>query len=141
MCDGESELRMFVRDFVYIRRPFETVAPRFVRDPAWLDPLVAAAVGVTTGRCERGTARHHADTLVVPVRWVLDEAAPNAWLDGDLLIAPVGHDECQIALTAQSAADENSETRVRDVRAKEAAMRAFLNGLAAALTAGTPPPP
>ncbi len=36
---------MFVRDFVHVARPFQSVAPRFLRDPQWLRPIVDEAVG------------------------------------------------------------------------------------------------
>ena len=36
---------MFVRDFILVARPFQSIAPRFLRDPRWLRPIVDEAVG------------------------------------------------------------------------------------------------
>jgi len=125
---------MLVRDFVYIGQPFESVAPKFVQDPQWLDPLVARAAGTPTGHCQRGIVRHHDDTLVVPIHWVVEGPVAFRTMEGDLVIAPMGPDECQIAFAARYVTSNDEVGRGgRETRTAEAAIRAFLDGLAAAL--------
>lgn len=36
---------MFVRDFILVAQPFQSIAPHFLRDPRWLRPIVDEAVG------------------------------------------------------------------------------------------------
>ena len=122
---------MFVRDFVHVARPFQRVAPRFLRDPHWLRPLVddavhqAAAVaraleGVCAGipheselvigapvpasdmQLDRGVVRSRARGLVVPI--ALSHMVDATWfpaITGDLEIAPIGPSRSELVLNAR----------------------------------------
>jgi hypothetical protein len=117
-----------------VDRPFETIAPRFLRDPGWLETLLSSASGATAARCRRGTVRRRADTLVVPMHWSLDDEATLPPLDGDLAIVPIDPGRCRISLEATYALDgESRETPHITEHAVEAAVRAFLSHLVAAL--------
>jgi hypothetical protein len=126
---------MFVRDVVQIERPFEVVAPRFLRNPAWLEPLLWSVDGEVAARCQRGTARRRADSLVVPIRWALADTAAFQSLEGDLAIAPDGPTRSRVTFEATySLAESSGDTqRLVTESAVEAAVRAFLTGLAVTL--------
>jgi hypothetical protein len=141
---------MFVRDFIDIPQPFEAVAPRLVRDPAWLNPIahdalqdaVTAMGGLRPDqavdvrlsqldvRCTRGPVRLRVDTLVMPMRW--DTNLPESVLpslDGELEVLPLGADRSQLALNAttpRSASQRDAITR----RVIETSLRVFLRRLA-----------
>jgi hypothetical protein len=145
--------RVFVRDFIEIRQPFEAVAPRLVRNAAWLDPIARGAVedavatmrairpdepahrGLSplTVRCTRGPVRIRGGALVMPLSWETNlptSVLPN--LDGDLEVVPLGAGRSQIALSANDGASSGHRddgTR----RAVESGLRAFLRQLAAQL--------
>lgn len=121
---------MFVRDFIHVERPFQRVAPQFLRDPRWLHPIVDEAVGeaarvshalagstdgidaVTNAdirldttpagvRLERGAVRSRAHGLVVPISW--SHVVDPTWfppISGDLEIAPIGLSRTELVLTA-----------------------------------------
>jgi hypothetical protein len=144
---------VFVRDFIEIRHPFEAVAPRLVRNAAWLDPIAHDALeeavaildalwpdhpvhprlSLVSVRCARGPVRLRSDTLVMPLRW--ETNLPGSFLsclDGDLEVVPLGADRSQVALNANTCAassDRDAVTR----RAVETGLRAFLRELAANL--------
>jgi hypothetical protein len=132
---------MFVRDAIQVECPFEVVAPRFLRHPAWLEPLISVAVGQHAARCQRGTARRRVDSLVVPMRWVVDDMHAFSSLDGDLVIEPAGATSSQLTFEATySLSDKDEETAPTTQRAVEAAVGAFLEGLAGALQLEAPLP-
>lgn len=119
---------MFVRDFVHVARPFEAIAPRFLRDPRWLRPIADEAVGeaarvseaiaetpdrIADGvgdpgprsqlalHLDRGAVRTRTRGLVVPISWSDGAALP--WfppLSGDLEIAPIGLSQSALVLSA-----------------------------------------
>jgi hypothetical protein len=144
---------MFVRDFIEIGQPFEAVAPRLVRDAAWLEPIAhdALAEAVTTFgalrpdqpvhqvlsrlsvRCERGPVRFRSDALVMPLRWETNLPAfmlPS--LDGDLEVVPLGADRSQLALNATMDAFSSDRDAIA-LRVVETSLRSFLRQLAASL--------
>ena len=122
---------MFVRDFVHVARPFQSVAPRFLRDPGWLRPIVddavdeAAAVSrALEGACpgtpreaelvigntaplphvqlDRGAVRSRPRGLVVPIAW--SHMVDVSWfppITGDLEIAPIGLSLSELVLSAR----------------------------------------
>jgi hypothetical protein len=147
---------MFVRDFIHVDQPFQTVAPRFVSDTSWLAPIaeeaaaiahdVAAqlaprthgrdrAVGRDSVRCELGPVRARADGILVPLWLIADRSeAGLPDLTGDLEVAPVGAARSLIALGATYPRPAPEPEALRRVeRAAEAGVRSFLNGIAAAL--------
>ncbi|HEU5302757.1 MAG TPA: hypothetical protein VFW06_11025 [Acidimicrobiia bacterium] len=117
---------MFVRDFIHVARPFQSVAPRFLGDPRWLGPIVAEAVCeaarvsralVGSPDCtkdadasvvslpgvhlDRGAVRSRAWGLVVPISW--EDAIEHTWfppISGDLEIAPIGLSASELVLNA-----------------------------------------
>jgi hypothetical protein len=141
---------MFVRDFIDIPQPFEAVAPRLVRDAAWLNPIardalqeVVTALGALRSeqavdvrlsqldvRCTRGAVRIRVDTLVMPMRW--DTNLPESVLpslEGELEVLPVSADRSQLAVNATTpgaASQHDAITR----RVIETGLRAFLRRLA-----------
>ncbi len=144
---------MFVRDFIEILRPFEAVAPRLVRDAAWLDPIAHEALeeavatlsalhpdqpvdrrlALLNVRCVRGPVRLRSGALVMPLRWETNLSALllPSW-DGDLEVVPLGADRSQIALNANTGAasrDRDAITR----RVVETSLRVFLRQLATQL--------
>jgi predicted DsbA family dithiol-disulfide isomerase len=125
---------MFVRDVVQIERPFEAVAPHFLRDPAWLEPLVASAAGQGSVRCQRGIARSRSDSLVVPMRWAMDDTGSFPSLEGDFTISPAGPGQSQLTFEASyTLRSETGEVRRATEHAVETAVRAVLEHLAAEL--------
>jgi len=54
---------MFVRDFIHVARPFQTIAPQFLRDPGWLRPIIDDAVceAATVARALAGSPEQTAD--------------------------------------------------------------------------------
>jgi hypothetical protein len=131
---------MFVKDFVHVDRPFEALAPRFV-DAAWLEPLVARAIGDGDLRCERGVVRRRLDALVVPMRWTMAHVALPSRLDGDLSIGPDGPTESWVTLEATYPIERSHREHRHVVEAAvQAAVHAFLVGLAAALQLDEGPP-
>lgn len=150
---------MFVRDFIHVSQPFEQVAPRFVRDTAWLAPLAEDAAEVARElavsllgrgqsgparpvavRCEIGPVRARATSLLVPL-WLLTEGQDNALPDltGDLEVAPVGTGRSLLAFgaTYRRPASESRELH-RVERATEAGVRTFLSGIADVLNQRAP---
>lgn len=117
---------MFVRDFIHVARPFQSVAPRFLRDPRWLDPIVDEAVDEAArvsralvgspelaheaSACgeaapgvhlDRGAVRSRTRGLVVPISW--EHPVEDAWfppINGDLEIAPIGLSASELVLSA-----------------------------------------
>jgi hypothetical protein len=144
---------MFVRDFIEIGQPFEAVAPRLVRNAAWLEPIAYDALEeavATFGalrpdqpvhlvpsrlevRCERGPVRLRSDALVMPLRWETNLPAfmlPS--LDGDLEVVPLGADRSQLVLNANMGplfGDGDAIVR----RVVETSLRSFLRQLGANL--------
>ena len=142
-----------MRDFIEIPQPFEAVAPRLVRNAAWLDPMARGAVeeavatlgalrpeepfqfdlSPLTVRCTRGPVRLRRDTLVIPLSWETNLATvvlPK--LDGDLEVVPLGAGRSQITLSANNGAFDGR--RDADTRhAVESGLRAVLRQLAARL--------
>lgn len=136
---------MYVKDFILVDGAFEEVAPRLVRDPVWMEPLMLGAitdsvslvrggpVATTTVRCARGAARHVGDALVITTRWAVTGPAFPA-LDADLTIAPLGPARAHLSFEGSYASgvistDDDEEVR----RLVELAVRAFLKSLAAIL--------
>jgi len=117
---------MFVRDFIHVARPFQSVAPRFLRDPRWLGPIVDEAVGEAARvsralvgspdfaedadasvvsplgvHLDRGAVRSRARGLVVPISW--EDPVEHPWfppISGDLEIAPIGLGASELVLSA-----------------------------------------
>ena len=139
---------MFVRDFIYVDRPFAEVAPRFVNDRGWLWPVaaragaeaaaVADAIRTTSGRnrardrdvaLETGPVRARQDSLVVPLRLGDDDGGRVPELDGDLEVTPIGPGRSLLALNARyrrsGRASDDAVGRIA-----EACVRAFLRELA-----------
>ena len=143
---------MFVRDFIEILQPFEAVAPRLVRNAAWLDPIAcdaleeavatlgalypdqAVQLGIPLSvRCERGPVRLRADTLVMPLRWETNlPAFLHPSVDSDLEVLPLGAARSQIALNANTCTNPGDDDAVTR-RVAETGVRAFLRQLAANL--------
>ncbi|MEX0664637.1 MAG: hypothetical protein WD598_07670 [Acidimicrobiia bacterium] len=128
---------MFVRSAVHIDSPFEAVAPCFLRDPSWLEPLLPSGPGHPPARCVRGTARRRADSLVVPIRWAMADADVFPSLDGDLAIVPAGARSTSVTFEATYALVLDDEALGTE-HVVQAAVEAFLDGLAAALRAEGP---
>ena len=158
---------MFVRDFFHVQRPFEAVAPRFVKDARWLDPSVGDAIheavalarilGRASGASDSGTSpsaerfgrahvdrgelRTRANGLVLPIQWS-NQFEPSWFpaLECDLEIAPMGSSASELVLNA------SFDTKIDIVLAQrvvEMGVRAFLRNVAIVLesaTRGTPPP-
>lgn len=117
---------MFVRDFIHVARPFQSVAPSFLRDPRWLGPIVdeavceaarvsralvgspdptndaGASIEAAPGvRLDRGAVRSRVRGLVVPIFWEND--VERTWfpaISGDLEIAPIGLSASELVLSA-----------------------------------------
>lgn len=117
---------MFVRDFIHVARPFQTVAPRFLGDSGWLLPIVDEAVDEAARfsralggspeeagdaiahatptpdvHLDRGAARSRARGLVIPISW--SNVVEHAWfppISGDLEIAPIGLSRSELVLSA-----------------------------------------
>jgi hypothetical protein len=142
--------RVFVRDFIEIRQPFEAVAPRLVRDAAWLDSIARDAIETAvatmgairpdypvhrglsplTVRCTRGPVRLRSDALVMPLSWETNlPTAVLPSLDGDLEVVPLGAGRSQMALSANKGASFGPGDAVTR-RAVESGLRAFLRQLA-----------
>lgn len=149
---------MFVRDFIHVEQPFQEIAPRFLRDPRWLAPIVdtaitdAFAVTHATGgapcgatepradgsvadvRFDRGVVRSRPGGIVLPIAWsALAPSRPFPAISGDLEVAPIGLHRSEIVLSARYQDPVQVEHHV-----VEAAVRAFLQALAATLEAGRP---
>lgn len=143
---------MFARDFLSVAQPFEAVAPRLVRDAAWMDPIAYdAVVGAvrTLGalhpgepltldlppiavHCTRGLVRIRDDALVMPLRWNTNlplDVLPR--VTSDLEVAPLGRDCSHVVMSATYDRVAMPDHSMR--RAIETALRVFLQGLAARL--------
>lgn len=91
---------MFVRDFVHVGQPFESVAPRFVADTSWLSPIAEEAIERARDvvvslfdegdhlrerfgpvHLEIGPARARATSLLVPM-WLLSGSGGPAGTTG-----------------------------------------------------------
>ncbi|HZP30194.1 MAG TPA: hypothetical protein VFC99_14670 [Acidimicrobiia bacterium] len=144
---------MFVRDFIHVAQPFESVAPRFVADASWLNGLAedaAANARQLTGsvrlvapprgadgrragtvQCETGPVRVRRDSLVVPLHIAGSDGEALPTLEADLEVSPVGPGLSQLTLSATyrrtgpSAADDAIVQRAAEVVA-----RTFLQALA-----------
>jgi hypothetical protein len=121
---------MFVRDFVHVAKPFQSVAPQFLRDPSWLRPILDEAVGVAAEvsraledgdaapsgaselvigdtaplgvQVDRGAVRSRPVGLVVPIAW--SHPVDPSWfppITGDLEIAPIGLSRSELVLSAR----------------------------------------
>ena len=117
---------MFVRDFIHVAQPFQTIAPRFLCDPGWLRPIVDKAVDEAARvsralagspeevgdaiahtatapevQLDRGAVRSRARGLVVPITW--SNVMEHIWfppISGDLEIAPIGPSRSELVLSA-----------------------------------------
>jgi hypothetical protein len=148
---------MFVRDFIHVAQPFESVAPCFVTDPGWLASIaegaardardLSAAVLPEDGtggngrtpssvHCDTGPVRVRRDSLIVPLRVAADgpELPP---LDADLEVSPLGPARCQLTLSATYRRATGSATDdALAERMAEAAVRIFLQAVADRIAAG-----
>jgi len=146
---------MFVRDFIAIDEPFESVAPQLLQDAAWLEPIAYDAVveairtlralnpgqpltldlAPVTVHCARGPVRIRDDTLVMPLRWdtnVPAEVLPA--LTSDLEVVPLGRERSQVVMNATYRRADAPDHTTR--RAVDTGVRAFLQGLASKLHRG-----
>jgi hypothetical protein len=124
---------MFVRDFIHVARPFESVAPRFVADATWLDHGGAV-------RCDSGPVRVRHDSLVVPLTITTSGAGAVPELEADLEVSPLGPTLCQLTLSAtyRRAAAAGTDDALAQ-RAAEVVARAFLQAVAERITADEQP--
>jgi hypothetical protein len=148
---------MFVRDFIHVAQPFESVAPCFVTDPGWLasiaegaardarklsaavlpdDPADGDARTPSLVHCDTGPVRVRRDSLVVPLR-VAGAGAELPPLDADLEVSPLGPTLCQLTLNAtyRRSAELGTDDALAQ-RMAEAAARIFLQAVADRITAG-----
>jgi hypothetical protein len=157
-----SEVQMFVRDFIHVARPFESVAPRFVADATWLtaiaedatvngrelsavlrlDDADARLAAVPSGpvRCDSGPVRVRRDSLVVPLTITATGAGAAPELEADLEVSPLGPTLCQLTLNAtyrRAGAAGTDDTLAQ--RAAEVVARAFLQAVAERITADEQP--
>jgi hypothetical protein len=113
---------MFVRDFIHVAQPFESVAPCFVADAGWLTAVAedtavnarelsaslrsgdpgaeAGLVAVPAVQCDTGPVRVRRDSLVVPLRIAATDGTDAPLLDADLEVSPLGPGLCQLTLNA-----------------------------------------
>ena len=101
---------MFVRDFIHVAQPFETVAPCFVADASWLIGLAEDAVSSVrelssprngdAALPDTGPVRVRHDSLVVPLHFAAANGGPGPALDADLEVSPVGPGLSQLTLSA-----------------------------------------
>lgn len=150
---------MLIQDFVYVDAPVDAVRRRLAAGAeAWLSPLAARAgtAGDTvrvrigpagglpllsrTARVTVGSTAEHGDYVVIPMTWQadgLDAAFPVLW--ADLEVAPIGEGETQLTLTGRYDPPLGSLGRTLDRlvlhRVAQASVRAFLEGVGAALEA------
>jgi hypothetical protein len=130
---------MFVRDFIHVEQPFETVAPRFVADARWLHALSDD----DRMHFETGPVRVRLDSLVVPLS--MSAVGPSGTaesgpagalppLEADLEVSPLGPDRSQLTLSAtyRRPGASGPEAQLAQ-RAAEAGVRSFLQALAALL--------
>jgi hypothetical protein len=157
---------MFVRDFIHVAQPFESVAPRFVADATWLtaiaedatvngrelaaglrldDPRerpeeVAPAARPGSVQCDSGPVRVRRDSLVVPLTITATDAGAMPELEADLEVSPLGPTLCQLTLSAtyRRAAVPGADEALAQ-RAAEAVARAFLQAVAERITADDAP--
>jgi hypothetical protein len=123
---------MFVRDFIHVDQPFESVAPRFVAGNAWLHDV--ADDGAEALQYETGPVRARLDSLIVPIVMSGATTAGLPRLEADLEISPLGPERSQLTLSAtyRRPADTGPDA-VMAQRAVEAGIRRFLQALAASL--------
>ncbi len=148
---------MFVRDFIDVPLPFEAVAPRLVRNEAWLNPIAHDALEEAAATLDalrpdpprqaglpplsvhltRGPVRLRADSLVMPLHWETNlPASVLPGVNGDLEVSPLGQDRSQVAVSATtwtSSAEHDGITR----RVVETGLRSFLRRLAVQLERGS----
>jgi hypothetical protein len=135
---------MFVRDFIHVDRPFETVAPRFVGSDLPIEKLAVAAIidacmsfasddpsaTVDGLQCTRGALRSRGEGVVLPLRFVSDRRPPGpASLDGELEVMPIG-ERTELGFEAnyrRPTDDQVAVTRTR--RITELGVRSFLHSL------------
>jgi hypothetical protein len=153
---------MFVRDFIHVAHPFESVAPRFVADATWLTAIAESATtngrelsaalrlgdgadgaeadGAGTVHCDSGPVRVRRDSIVVPLTITASGAGAVPELEGDLEVSPLGPTLCQLTLNATyrravvSGADDALAQRAAEVVA-----RAFLQAVAERITTDEQP--
>jgi hypothetical protein len=139
---------MFVRDFIYVDRPFDVVAPRFVGSELAVEAFARDAISeacaslggeraqvIVDGlRCSRGRLRSRGEAIVVPLRFVNDlHATGPASLEGELEVAPMGaRTELGFEASYRRSTDDAllpGDTR----RVTEVAVRGFLQALSRTL--------
>jgi hypothetical protein len=145
---------MFVRDFIHVAQPFESVAPHFVTDAGWLNRLAEDAAnharelsamlripGDSDGdeqvHCETGAVRVRHDSLVVPMVISGVEADGLPALEADLEVSPLGPTLSQLTLSAtyrRAGVGTSDDAMVQ--RTAEVAARGFLQALAGRIGAG-----
>jgi hypothetical protein len=152
---------MFVRDFIHVAQPFESVAPRFVADATWLTTIAESATtngrelsavlrlgddgrgptadGAGAVRCDSGPVRVRRDSLVVPLTIAAGDAGAVPELEADLEVSPLGPTLCQLTLNAtyRRAAPGTDDALAQ--RAAEVVARAFLQAVAERITADEQP--
>lgn len=85
-------------------------------------------------RCQRGTARRRADSLVVPIRWALESTAASWSLEGDLAIAPISVSRSAVTFEATyTLRDEGIRSGLGTEQAVAGSVRVFLSCLGRAL--------
>jgi hypothetical protein len=147
---------MFVRDFIHVTQPFESVAPRFVADASWLTAIAERAA--TNGRelstvlrldddpegrtdpvgavhCDSGPVRVRRDSLVVPLTITASGAGALPELEADLEVSPLGPALCQLTLNATYRRAAAGTDDALAQRAAEVVARAFLQAVAERITA------
>ena len=139
---------MFARDFVHVHQPFEQVAPRFAREPTWLEPIVTDALGqaptqqlefdlpspsprfAERAHCTRGPLRVRDSTLVVPLIWFFErDPLGLSPVESDLTVTPVDPTQCLLILEARLRPPASVRPSALQ-HVVEAVLRSFLHGLA-----------
>jgi hypothetical protein len=151
---------MFARYFVELQLPFERVRDALTRSPEeWLPGIARRAddtsqvllteVGFgARERIDRTVAIRFGQPIAMPTKTIL----PMHWEDGsagglfpsmdaDLEVAPIGPSRTQLAISARYRPPLGALGRVIDRavlhRVAEATLKDFVDGVAAALTAGS----
>jgi hypothetical protein len=123
---------MFVRDFIHVSQPFESVAPRFVSGTGWLQDVTQNAPDSI--HYETGPVRARLDSLIVPIVMSGAIASELPQLEADLEISPLGPERSQLTLSATyRRPTDTGPDAVMAQRAAEAGIRRFLQALAASL--------
>ncbi|MFN8035603.1 MAG: hypothetical protein U0V73_06700 [Acidimicrobiia bacterium] len=91
---------MFVRDFVHVDQPMETVRRRFLDSAeGWLSPIATRAAPCDVV-LEIGPARLRDDAILLPMAWSSSSASSFPSMLADLEIAPVGEHRTHISFNA-----------------------------------------